>query len=184
MDELERRLAEPDDHEEAESLTPKSTDEPPGETTGTPAEPALLPILPPTPRLAEPDVQTRLTEFRNALGELSAHHIFQWSTYYRDWLTRDLDWFLLAGERYSDYQGLLEQVHGSLRDHSAEIFLKGYEYQLEQQESKKYIIEKSLNGLQRFLNLSIEFYSAKLPSAVKAPAPDQQFRPGLPAGAA
>ena len=76
--------------------------------------------------------------------------------------------FLGAGDRYPDYQGLLEQVHGALRAHAADIFLKGYHYRLEQLENRENILEKSLNGLQRFLNLAIEFYSAKLPSAVTA----------------
>lgn len=166
--ELDVRLAEPDDGAEGEPPAQDSVDEAPGGTAEPEAEPVAVPVPPAIPRLGEPEVQNRLKEFGNALSELSDHHIFQWSTYYRDWLTRDLDWFLLAGERYSDYQGLLEDVHKQLRRHATEIFQKGYDYQVEQQENQKYSLEKSLNGLQRFLNLSIEFYSAKLPSAIKS----------------
>ncbi|MGH3203956.1 MAG: hypothetical protein ACRDOA_03025 [Streptosporangiaceae bacterium] len=133
-----------------------------------PAEVMTAPSLPVTARLAESEVQAQLTGFTDTLGELKDRHIFQWSTYYRDWLTGYFNWFLAAGERYPDYQGLLEQVHGALRAHAADIFLKGYNYRLEHLENRKNILEKSLNGLQRFLNLAIEFYSAKLPSAITA----------------
>ena len=57
------------------------------------------------------EVKARLTEFESTLKELSERHLFQWSTYYRDWLARDFNWFLMAGERYPDYPGLLKQIH-------------------------------------------------------------------------
>ena len=48
------------------------------------------------PHFAAPNVNERLAEFRDVLHDLSEHHIFQWSTFYRDWLAEDFDWFLDA----------------------------------------------------------------------------------------
>jgi hypothetical protein len=173
---LDERLAAP--HPPPAAATESS---PPGpEISRSKIVPPMLPSPKPTDlapageqpgsrRLAESEVVDRLRDFSDVLKDLSDHHIFQWSTYYRDWLAEDFDWFLLAGERYSDYQAMLEQVGGQLRSHAREIFEKGYRYQAEQGENTTYILSKSLKGLQRFLDLPIEFYSAKLPSATNVP---------------
>lgn len=114
------------------------------------------------------EVKARLTEFESTLKELSERHLFQWSTYYRDWLARDFNWFLMAGERYPDYPGLLKQIHSMLRVHAREVFFKGYQYQVGQFGNRKSILERSLSWPQSFINLLIEFYSAELPSAMTA----------------
>jgi hypothetical protein len=173
-----RRLAELLDHKLADSAT----------EFGELANPSIesLAIAEPDPRsvpLARPEdtrelvrsvpgnhiaslnVNERLTEFRDVLHDLSEHHIFQWSTFYRDWLAEDFEWFLDAMSSDPRYPELLEGIKAALAAHSYEIFQKGYRYQIGQGETKQYTLAKSLSGLQRFLDLPIEFYSAKLPSA-------------------
>ncbi|XRQ08864.1 hypothetical protein ACN3XK_72335 [Actinomadura welshii] len=106
-------------------------------------------------------VNDKLAEFANSLSLLSQHHIFQWSTHYRQQMSRYFNWFFGV----SDSVTLGRDVGQLLSRHSAEIFQKGFQYLEEQGEQEEYAIAKSMNGLQAFLDLPIEFYSAKLPLA-------------------
>jgi hypothetical protein len=134
--------------------------------TAPPGPKLVAPSSPEFPRLNDEDVRARVTEFELSLRKLSDSHIFQWSTYYRDRITEDFDWFLKAADRYTDYPDLLEQVNSRLRNHAVEIFQKGYDYQVAQSETRQYSLAKSIKGVQRFLDLPIEIYSTRLPAAI------------------
>ncbi|WP_433495478.1 hypothetical protein ACQP26_09440 [Micromonospora sp. CA-248089] len=116
--------------------------------------------------VTQAEVDERMADLEEALNKLSEKHIFQWHTFYRDWLSEDFDWFLDALASYVRYPQVLEKIHDALAAHSAEIFEKGRRHQINQGETEQYAIDKSLKGLQSFLDLPIEFYSARLPSAV------------------
>lgn len=124
-----------------------------------------LTVMPTVPPLNAAEVDERFAEFENVLQVLSERHIYQWSTFYRDWLTDDFDWLLTAMERYRRPSELLERVRLAMAAHSREIFQKGYRYVTTQEDGHEYAVTKSLNGLKRFLDLAVEFYSSKLPAA-------------------
>ncbi|MBQ0997059.1 hypothetical protein [Streptomyces sp. RK62] len=117
---------------------------------------------PQAPTQAEDDW---LEEFRAALQDLSDRHIFQWSTYYRDRLAEDFNYFLDRMTDPEDVRTLLPKISSALSSHAEEIFQRGFNYQMTQGESEPYALMKSLNGLQRFFDLPIEFYSTRLPGA-------------------
>lgn len=107
-----------------------------------------------------------LQEFLAALQDLSDRHIFQWSTYYRNRLAEDFTTFLDRLTDPEEARGLLPKITLALSGHAQDIFQKGFNYQVGQGESEHYALMKSLNGLQRFFDLPIEFYSTRLPAAV------------------
>lgn len=100
------------------------------------------------------------------LEDLAKRHIFQWATFYRDVLSRYFDTFLDALESGDKPTPWLNLMKASLSRHATDIFQRGYQYQLEHFPGRShYAITKSLAGLQRFLDLPLEFYSARLPEA-------------------
>lgn len=105
-------------------------------------------------------------ELQVQLSELSNRHIFQWSTYYRDFLyssfTRLLEVSMAAG-RADDTAAVIRR---EIASHAKEIFKKGYDYVSAVPTSNpSYFLTKSVSGLQRFLDLPIEFYSTKTSAA-------------------
>ncbi|MEU6876925.1 hypothetical protein [Streptomyces sp. NPDC046712] len=106
-----------------------------------------------------------LEDFHAALQDLSDRHIFQWSTYYRDRLAEDFSYSLDRMADPEEVKTLLPKISAALSSHAQDIFQKGFNYQGSQGESEAYALMKSLNGLQRFLDLPIEFYSTLLPTA-------------------
>ncbi|MFJ3790388.1 hypothetical protein [Kitasatospora sp. NPDC090091] len=106
-----------------------------------------------------------LEEFHTALQDLSDRHIFQWSTYYRDRLAEDFAYSLDRMADPEEVKTLLPKISEALSSHAQDIFQKGFNYQSSQGGSETYALMKSLNGLQRFLDLPIEFYSTRLPAA-------------------
>src|SRR6185503_7908126 len=93
---------------------------------------------------------------------LSQYHIFQWATFYRDNLGayfRDL--LLLAGG--PDTEMGIEETRNLFRGHTREIFTKGYLH-ASRASSPAQAQQKAMGGLQRFLDLPVEFYSAHLSS--------------------
>ncbi|MEU3984866.1 hypothetical protein AB0F77_33195 [Streptomyces sp. NPDC026672] len=123
------------------------------------------PVRAPASRTPAPDEDDWLDEFHAALRDLSDRHIFQWSTYYRDRLGADFDYFLDRMTDPEDVRTLLPKISSALSGHAQDIFQKGVNYQMAQGESESYALVKSLNGLQRFFDLPIEFYSTRLPGA-------------------
>jgi hypothetical protein len=100
--------------------------------------------------------------FQSDLEELSRSHIFQWATYYRDTLADYFDVFLdelISGNG----SAALNTVRSCLSSHSREIFHKGYVHVTGAfGDEKNYAVTKSMAGLQRFLDLPLEFYSSYL----------------------
>ncbi|WEO78703.1 hypothetical protein BJQ94_06645 [Cryobacterium sp. SO2] len=100
--------------------------------------------------------------FQSDLAELGRFHIFQWATYYRDTLADYFDVFLdeLIATESSE---ALDIVRSCLSSHAREIFRKGFLHvRGSAADDRSYAITKSLAGLQRFLDLPLEFYSSTL----------------------
>lgn len=103
--------------------------------------------------------------FREALAELSEHHIFQWSSHYAACLTRHFDQFLPHLKQQPRAGDYTDAVRRLLQDHASDIFSKGYGYQLERV-GQSTAMQKSVGGLARFLELPLEYYSARSSDAV------------------
>ena len=121
-------------------------------------------------RLNHSDRSTPLT-YNNRLStdleELANYHIFQWATFYRDTLSQYFDAFLLevieSGDRPDQWPNLMK---AGLSHHACEIFTRGVQYQTgHNRATDNSAITKSLTGLQMFLDLPLEFYSARLADA-------------------
>lgn len=103
-----------------------------------------------------------LDHFRDELADLSDYHIFQWSTWYRDSFTQFSDDFLDATHRgLSSNPVPSDHVRDLVGDHSVEIFTKGYDHTIQRGDQTLALI-KARGGLQRFLDIPIEYYSAAL----------------------
>ncbi|MFB9836462.1 hypothetical protein [Actinoallomurus acaciae] len=124
-------------------------------------DPAVPPKDEPPETHTSESVNDKLAQFTRSLDQLAQHRIFQWSTDYRQQLSSYFDWFFGVTDRAS----LGGDIQQRIAHHSREIFQKGFDYLQEQGELVDYAVAKSINGLQAFLDLPIEFYSAKLPLA-------------------
>ena len=100
--------------------------------------------------------------FRHALDVLHERHIYQWSTFYRDCLTQHFDLFLEEMIHLSP-DDECRALSDPLAEHSRNIFSQGYEY-VRSNRRHSNPIEKSINGLSKFLELPIAFYSMRLSS--------------------
>lgn len=100
--------------------------------------------------------------FRHALDVLHERHIYQWSTFYRDCLTQYFDLFLEEMIHLSP-DDECKALSDPLAEHSRNIFSQGYEY-VRSNRRHSNPIEKSINGLSKFLELPIAFYSMRLSS--------------------
>ena len=98
--------------------------------------------------------------FRIALDRLADEHIFQWSTYYKDYLEENFDRYLqeMINTMPDDQCKLLVEL---LVEHSQRIFSRGYNY-VRNSVAKEAAITKSLNGLARFLEVPLDYYSIRL----------------------
>lgn len=108
--------------------------------------------------------------------DLAEHHIFQWSTFYRDSLSPIFQESLMADldDEAQDLLIALTQEHYA--GHSKEIFLKGYHHQMEERHlSYLQALAKGVNGLQCFLELPIDMYSTSL-SMVNNPSKQNRLR--------
>jgi hypothetical protein len=113
-----------------------------------------------------PDLAYVSARFIYALDELSHMHIFQWATFYRDVLSEYFEGFLDDLGSTEKPNALLNVVKAALSHHARDIFRKGFEYSTTHNRATAHLaITKSLAGLQRFLDLPLEFYSARLGEA-------------------
>lgn len=97
----------------------------------------------------------------DTLHTLSERHIFQWATFYRDDLGayfREL--MLLSG--HPDAEQGIKATRELFRGHSREIFTKGYLHIVSRVSNPAQAQQKAFGGLQRLLDLPLEFYSARL----------------------
>jgi hypothetical protein len=105
-----------------------------------------------------------IAALQSELANLSSLHIFQWSTFYRDSLSTLFDQFFDAC-RVNDgpVDDALTPVTSALRTHSTDIFQKGYNHFTRTTGTiPNLAVAKGLAGLQRFLDLPLEFYSLRV----------------------
>lgn len=100
-------------------------------------------------------------DYARRLDALRDHHIFQWSTHYREtihYVFRDL----LQRAQLSDSPVTLLRIASAEFDrHSASIFRQGFEYITQKLELSPEVAEiKSINGLQRFLLLLVQEHTS------------------------
>ncbi|GAA3285681.1 hypothetical protein Dvina_38135 [Dactylosporangium vinaceum] len=155
-----------------EPVTPP-VPEPEPEPVTIPAPAAIRPAPPiprrppkkPVPRLDPTTRDYNFRQFNGALDELGRSHIFQWATFYRDVISEYFEAFLEAG----DQTRVLATAKSALLSHSSQIFTKGYKHITTNQSAPAADpVHKSLAGLQRFLDLPLEFYSTRLADAHRA----------------
>ncbi|MCY4451616.1 MAG: hypothetical protein OXC01_06665 [Immundisolibacterales bacterium] len=101
-----------------------------------------------------------VVRFRAALNLLHEQHIFQWSTYYRDYLAE------FFGEFFTEMKNLQPDdlctaFSEPLMEHSATIFAQGYDF-VRMNRSYSDPVQKSLSGFSRFLDLPLDFYTASV----------------------
>ena len=98
-------------------------------------------------------------DFRHALDELRERHIYQWSTYYQDYLTKYFGLFV-EEMKYLSPNDPCSAFSDPLAEHSRSIFSKGYQYKrgnLNHDDA----IRISIGGLSKFLELPLAFYSVR-----------------------
>jgi hypothetical protein len=118
------------------------------------------------PPAADPQLGVDVVSLRSELEEklrfLSDRHIYQWSTFYRDALSIFFDRFLAAAADEAAREEALQAVREPIVLHAGEIWGKGFQYLTSHvHETPDHAVRKSVGGLQRFLDLPIEFFSAK-----------------------
>ena len=118
---------------------------------------------------AAPAAQVTL---RDVLEGLSRQHLFQFATFYRDELGQFFAQTLETLQAGAATGGNAASVTQLMRAHTLETFNKGYVYarrSVDQQDA----IAKSMSGLVRFLDLPVEFYSARVSTTATAAAANQ-----------
>lgn len=106
------------------------------------------------------EIRDLQSELREGLATLSDQHIFQWTTFYRDFVDNS---FKLAQDLLnSGVSGtaLLFMLRQEYARHACEIYERGYRYTVDRGSDQSHAIVKSLSGLERFLELPLETYSA------------------------
>lgn len=129
----------------------------------------------PLTQLSESKIDVLSREFTNALKELETHHIYQWSTYYRDTILNYYDRFVeLAPQINSERLASLIRVEVS--KHTSAILESGYKHQVSRNLLPHFdAIGKSIGGLKNFLELVVEIYVSKL-SVSLSPETGQSMR--------
>src|SRR4051812_16078511 len=124
----------------------------------------VYPPVPPellSPSLGDDVDLSAIEEYlRTGYADLSERHIFQWSTFYRDFLGPSFLEYVSIASSLGQADDLLWVIHRETAAHANEIFKKGYQYTKVQASMHGAAVNKSLAGLQRFLELPIELYSA------------------------
>lgn len=111
--------------------------------------------------LTETDIARLRTALTDHLHDLSAGHIFQWSTYYREWLAQMFGLFVANAGAREARPALSGAMREPIATHTTEIFEKGYVHTVwRQHHDRQLALGRAVSGLQRFLDLPIELYSA------------------------
>lgn len=134
------------------------------------AEPVQAVQRPNRPSESVAPTSARFEEWSRTLSDLCEHHIFQWSTHYREMVARMTDaangpqrGALLSADSAGN-----SSIVRLLSEHSKSIFEKGYAFASRRVEDPKLRMEKSTNGLQRFLELPVEAYAERIANATDA----------------
>lgn len=108
-----------------------------------------------------PDVEDAPARLSVVLQDLAEHHIFQWSTYYRDALAPLFERLVIASRDQDDSGARIhDKVRQEFASHAYAIFGHGYQYTMRLEGINHQIaLAKNLAGLQRFLELPVELYS-------------------------
>ena len=99
-------------------------------------------------------------DFEHTLQELREHHIFQWSTFYRDGLARHFEKFVTALQNVAP-DDLGNALTDPLAEHARDVFSAGYEHAQRNGLRHDDAVRRAFNGLARFLALPVEFYAAR-----------------------
>lgn len=128
---------------------------------------------PPVTKAATPAAEPFDEEFRNyilkrldgRLVELSERHIFQWNTSYRDMVTEFFDPLMEFFDPDPVGSALIgplaEVISERFRRHARQIFEKGWTHTADRSGASA-ALAKAESGVQSFLDLPLEVYSAKL----------------------
>lgn len=107
---------------------------------------------------AERELDDFIMKIQIDLHELSDLHIFQWPTYYRDWIGDTIDKLLTMLPEPRE-RALIE-FQDRIAKHSKEIFEKGFAFKVhEQRRAEDAAHATALSGVQRFADLAVEHYS-------------------------
>ena len=99
-------------------------------------------------------------DLEHTLQELREHHIFQWSTFYRDGLARHFEKFVTALQNVAP-DDLGNALTAPLAEHARDVFSDGYEHAQRNGLRHDDAVRRAFNGLARFLALPVEFYAAR-----------------------
>lgn len=124
------------------------------------------------------EVEKFRLDLTSGFSNLSSFHIFQWSTHYRDFIAQILDKaYALASD--PEHADIVELCRAATSKHAKEIFEKGYKYQVSANQSEMrtprragytgkptadHAIAKSINGLERFMSLPVDWYATAIHS--------------------
>ena len=120
------------------------------------------------PTVAHIDIEPEsalVRDFAHTLRQLRDHHIFQWSTLYREGLARHFEKFVTALRNVApDYLG--NALTDPLADHARDVFSAGYDH-ARRRAGRRHddAVRRAFNGLARFLALPLEFYAARWSTA-------------------
>ena len=103
-------------------------------------------------------------DFERTLQELRDHHIFQWSTFYRDGLARHFEKFVTRLQNVAP-DDLGNALADPLAEHARDVFSAGYEHNVRKGRRHDDAVWRASNGLARFLALPLEFYAARSSTA-------------------
>ena len=103
-------------------------------------------------------------DFEHTLQDLREHHIFQWSTFYRDGLARHFEKFVTTLQQVAP-DDLGNALTDPLAAHAREVFSAGYDHNVGKGCPHDDAVRRAFNGLARFLALPLEFYAERLSAA-------------------
>lgn len=93
-------------------------------------------------------------------SELSHFHIFQWATYYRDYIERAIA-SLVNDLPAPKLEPALDRFRDIVASHAEEIFERGFRFKVEEQHRPEITAHlTAITGLQRFCELAVEHYSS------------------------
>lgn len=123
-------------------------------TAGTRERGAGQPLLAHDPAARGLDYSVRLNALRD-------RHIFQWSTAYRETINYIYKDMVAAGDTLEQFDARTKELGALLEHHATDIFQRGFNYITGTQEAAIDVaLAKSIGGLQRFVFLVIDAYSA------------------------
>ncbi len=124
------------------------------ETVGTRERGAGQPLLAQAPAARGLDYSVRLNALRD-------RHIFQWSTAYRETINYVFKDMVGADDTLEQFDARTKELGALFEDHATEIFQRGFNYITGTQDAAIDVdLAKSIGGLQRFVFLVIDAYSA------------------------